>query len=375
MSRLRVGLLFGGRSVEHQVSITSATSILAALDSKRYDITLIGVDPDGRWHSAPPDVGPAALLANVTRAIPARGTDEVLLPATPVGTTLVSADAVGSDLGGDLDVIFPIIHGRGGEDGALQGLLELANVAYVGSGVLSSAMQMDKDVAKRLLAGAALPVVPWITLRGNDLLPERIPDSARRGLEQLGSPLYVKPANSGSSVGIRRADDFDSLVAAIEYARRYDTKVLLEQAVDAREIEVAVIGNDSPQASLPGEIRPKSSFYDYRAKYLDESTELIIPAELSQKQSDEIREFAVQAFRALDASGLARVDFLIRRDDDMTFINELNSLPGFTEVSMFPRLWEATGLSYTELLDRLIELALERHEQNAGLETRFDGDL
>ncbi|MBW2390471.1 MAG: D-alanine--D-alanine ligase [Deltaproteobacteria bacterium] len=373
MSRLRVGLLFGGRSVEHQVSITSATSILAALDSKRYDITLIGVDPDGRWHSAPSDVEPAALLGSGASAIPARGAQEVLLPATPGGATLVSADGVDSGRPASLDVIFPIIHGRGGEDGALQGLLELANIAYVGSGVLSSALQMDKDVAKRLLAAAELPVVPWVTLRGDDLLPERIPDSARRGLEQLGLPLYVKPANSGSSVGIRRAEDLDSLMAAIEYARRYDTKVLLEQAVDAREIEVAVMGNDSPQASLPGEIRPKSSFYDYEAKYLDESTELIIPAELSQKQTDEIRELAVRAFRTLDASGLARVDFLMRRDDDALFINELNSLPGFTEVSMFPRLWEATGLSYTELLDRLIELALERHEQNSALETRFDG--
>jgi D-alanine-D-alanine ligase len=373
MSRLRVGLLFGGRSVEHQVSITSATSILAALDRKRYDITLIGVDPDGRWHTASPDTEPAALLAGGNAAIPAGGTQEVLLPATPGGATLVPVDRAGSGFAGDLDVVFPIIHGRGGEDGALQGLLELANIAYVGSGVLSSSMQMDKDVAKRLLAAADLPVVPWITLRGDALLPERIPDQARRGLEQLGLPLYVKPANSGSSVGIRRAEDLESLIAAIEYARRYDTKVLLEQSVDGREIEVAVIGNDSPQASLPGEICPKGAFYDYEAKYLDEATELIVPAELSSEQTDEIRKLAVQAFRALDASGLARVDFLMKRDDDTLFINELNSLPGFTEVSMFPRLWEATGLSYTELLDRLIELALERHEQQSALETHFDG--
>ena len=372
MGKLRVGLLFGGRSVEHQVSIVSATSILNALDSKRYEITLLGVDPDGRWHLAPPNVAPKALLGEGSLALSEAATDEVVLPAKPGGRTLVASNANQANLGGSLDVIFPIIHGRGGEDGSLQGLLEMAGVAYVGSGVLGSALQMDKDAAKRLLHAAGLPVVPWLTFRGGDLLPERIADTARRGLAELGTPLYVKPANSGSSVGISRAENFDELVAAIELARRYDTKVLLEQAVDAREVEVAVIGNDSPQASLPGEIRPKSAFYDYEAKYLDDSTELIIPAEVTQEQSDEIRELAVQAFRVLEASGLARVDFLVRRDDGALFINELNSLPGFTEVSMFPRLWEATGLSYTELLDRLIELALERHAQTSALETRHE---
>ena len=372
MSKLRVGLLFGGRSVEHEVSIVSATSILAALDTKRYDITLIGVDPQGRWHMAPAGVQPGVLLAGDSRAKALDSRREVLLPATPEGATLVAADGGETRLAAEIDVIFPIIHGRGGEDGALQGLLQLAGVAYVGSGVLSSAMQMDKDVAKRLLQAADLPVVPWLTFKGDDLLPERIPDSARLGLEELGSPLFVKPANSGSSVGITSAVDFESLVAAIEDARRYDTKVLLEQAVDAREIEVAVMGNDSPQASLPGEIRPRGSFYDYEAKYLDDATELIIPAELTQSQSDRVRELAVRAFKTLDAAGLARVDFLMRRDDDMIFINELNSLPGFTEVSMYPRLWEATGLSYTDLLDRLIELAVERHQQESALVTRFD---
>ncbi len=372
MSKLHVGLLFGGRSVEHQVSVISATSILAALDTKRYDVTLIGVDPEGRWHAAPGDAQPADLLSGEPSALLANGTCEVLLPATPGGATLVPTNDIEGGQGRQIDVIFPIIHGRGGEDGALQGLLQLAGIAYVGSGVLSSAMQMDKDVAKRLLAAEGLPVAPWLAFRGDDLLPERIPDTARLGLERLGAPLYVKPANSGSSVGIRRVEDFDSLVAAIEDARRYDTKVLIEQAIDAREIEVAVLGNDSPQASLPGEIRPKSSFYDYEAKYLDDSTELIIPADLSQARSDEIRELAVRAFRTLDGAGMARVDFLMRRDDDALFINELNSLPGFTDVSMFPRLWEATGLCYTELLDRLIELARERHEQTSALQTRFE---
>ncbi|MFT5443262.1 MAG: D-alanine-D-alanine ligase [Myxococcota bacterium] len=377
MSKLRVGLLFGGRSVEHEVSINSATSILAALDTKRYDITLIGVDADGRWYSAPPSIAPAALLAGGKAGgekiqLPPPGAHEVILPAKPSNTALVPAGETEARLGDSLDVIFPIIHGRGGEDGALQGLLELAGIAYVGSGVLSSAMQMDKDVAKRLLHAAGLPVVPWLTFQGNDLLPERLADTARRGLAELGSPLYVKPANSGSSVGIHRADDEASLVAAMIDARRYDTKILLEKAVDAREIEVAVLGNDEPQPSLPGEIRPHSAFYDYKAKYLDDSTELIIPAEISQAQSDEVRQLAVRAFRALDGTGLARVDFLLeKKEGGALYINELNSLPGFTSVSMYPRLWEATGLSYTELLDRLIELALERHAQTRALETRL----
>ncbi len=376
MSKLRVGLLFGGRSVEHEVSITSARSILEALDTKRYDVTLIGVDDEGRWHCGPGDRDPAQLLPGSTPIeVAERTSTEVLLPAAPGGDTLVPTDS-GTALSvtaAELDVIFPIIHGRGGEDGALQGLLELAGVAYVGSGVMSSSVQMDKDVAKRLLAAADLPVVPWRTFKGHDLSPERIPDTAARGLEELGAPLYVKPANSGSSVGIHRAEDHASLVEAIRDARRYDTKVLLEQSVDAREIEVAVLGNDSPQASLPGEIRPKSAFYDYEAKYLDDATELIVPAEISQEQSDLVRELAVRAFRTLDAAGLARVDFLLARDDGALYINELNSLPGFTSVSMYPRLWEATGLPYSELLDRLIELALERHEQNTALVTKYEG--
>ena len=297
MSKLRVGLLFGGRSVEHDVSITSATSILAALDSKRYDITLIGVDHEGHWHCAPGDVQPAALLGRDAAACPADARREVLLPAAPGGATLVPTGSDVSALQEKLDVIFPIIHGKGGEDGALQGLLELAEVAYVGSGVLGSAAQMDKDVAKRLLAAAGLPVVPWLTFKGDDLSAERIPDTARRGLDELGAPLYVKPANSGSSVGIHRAEDFDSLVRAITDARRYDTKVLLETSIDARELEVAVLGNDHPQPSLAGEIRPKSAFYDYAAKYLDDATELIIPAEITQELSDEVRQLAVGAIR------------------------------------------------------------------------------
>ena len=359
--RLRVGLLFGGRSVEHQVSLSSATSIFHALDPERYDVTLIAVDPEGRWRiGAGPELLPEKAVTG----------EEVQLPAV-AGGNLVSARDSGAAPPA-LDVVFPIIHGRGGEDGALQGLLELAEIPYVGSGVLSSAVQMDKDVARRLLAAAGLPVVPDLVLRGADL-PERRRPAAEAAIESLGLPLFVKPANSGSSVGIAKAKDLESLALAIEDAARYDTKVVVEKAIDAREVEVAVLGNDVPEASVPGEIVPSHEFYDYESKYLDESTELRIPASLPEELSKRIRDLAIEAFRALDGEGIARVDFFVERETNAIYINELNSLPGFTESSMFPRLWAASGLTYPALLDRMIELALERHARRARLQTRFQG--
>lgn len=357
MSRLRVGLLFGGRSVEHEVSIASATSILGALDQERYDVSLIGIDPDGRWHLG----GPGERLEAVLEA------QEVVLPGTPGEASLLSAE--NGSAAAQLDVIFPIVHGRGGEDGSVQGLFELAGIAYVGSGVLSSSLQMDKDFSKRLLAAAGLPVVPWRTVQGADLDPAKFDEIARSSIEELGERLFVKPANSGSSVGIHLAEDFAELVSVIEDAARYDTKVLIEQAVDAREIEVAVLGNESPEASVPGELRSHGRFYDYESKYEDDSTELIIPAELPEDESKRIRDLAVHAYRVHDAAGLARVDFLMRRSDGEVFINELNSLPGFTNVSMYPQLWGATGVPYPQLLDRLIELALDRHARRSRLVT------
>jgi D-alanine-D-alanine ligase len=359
MSRLRVGLLFGGRSVEHEVSITSATSILAALDRQRYEIQLLAIDPQGGWHLGSPDLAPADVVQS----------GEIIFPPNPGRPTLL--DAAGAALGpeGELDVVFSIVHGKGGEDGSLQGLFDLADIAYVGSGVLSTSLQMDKDLAKRLLQAAGLPVVPWLTFRGEELCKENIPDIARTATRKLGDRLFVKPSNSGSSVGIDLAEDFDQLVRAIEDASRYDTKVLIEQAVDAREIEVAVLGNDSPEASVPGELRMRGRFYDYESKYQDDATELVIPAELPENEATEIRRLAVEAFRVLDAAGLARVDFLKTRDEGTLYINELNSLPGFTEVSMYPKLWQATGLPYSELLDRLIELALERQRRRSKLVT------
>ncbi|MCG8592510.1 MAG: D-alanine--D-alanine ligase [Proteobacteria bacterium] len=358
---MRVGLLFGGRSVEHEVSIASATSILGALDPARYDVQLLAVDPEGRWHLSSRALPPESAVSG----------REVLLPAVPGGGALVPADG-GDGILTQLDVIFPIIHGRGGEDGGIQGLLELADVPYVGAGVLSSAAQMDKDVAKRLLQAAGLPVVPWVTYRAPELMPERIDAALDRALTQIGLPAFVKPANSGSSVGIARASDRATLRAALLDAVRYDTKVLVEQGVDAREIEVAVLGNDEPEASVPGEIVPHDhEFYDYEAKYADEETELLVPAPLSPEESERLRTLALEAYRVLDGQGMARVDFLVDRETGDVRINELNSLPGFTEVSMYPRLWEASGLPYPALIDRLIELALERHATRSKLETTY----
>ena len=357
MAKVRVGIVYGGRSVEHEVSINSATSILQALDPSRYDVSLIAISHDGRWHIG----GPRMLPAAVVKA------PEVTLPAIPGQRTLVSA--TDGKPAAQLDVIVPIVHGTGGEDGCLQGFLELAGVHYVGSVVLGSAIQMDKDVTKRLLQAAGIPVVPWVTVRkhelaGIDALVERI-------LHTIGLPCFVKPANTGSSVGISKVKARAELAPALREAVRYDEKVLVEQAVDAREIEVAVLGNERPEASVPGEIVPHKEWYDYEAKYVDERTELIVPAKVPESVAAELQRLAVLAFATLEGAGLARVDFFVEKGTDRIWLNELNSLPGFTEVSMYPRLWEASGLPYPQLLDRVIELALERHRKRAALETTF----
>ncbi len=362
MAKLRVGLLFGGRSTEHEVSIASATSILGALDPARYDVKLIAVDAEGHWRLGTP----ALPLADSVRG------EAVSLPAVPGVGGVVAGRTGGSGVAAELDVIFPIIHGRGGEDGALQGLLDLADLPYVGAGVLGSAIQMDKDVAKRLLQAAGLPVVPWALVRGAELEPSQLEASAERAVQAVGLPAFIKPANSGSSVGTSRADSVAQVVDALAEAARYDTKVLVEQAIDGREIEVAVIGNRHPEASVPGEIRFQHDFYDYEAKYADdEGTELLIPAAVDEAESDRLRAMAVEAYRVLDGEGMARVDFLVDRGTGEPYLNELNSLPGFTEGSMFPRLWEATGLPYPALIDRLIELAMERHADRSRLETTY----
>ena len=359
MEKLRVGLLFGGRSVEHEVSVSSAGSILKALDPERYDVTLVAIDSDGRWHVGAPSLPLESAVAG----------DEVNLPVAPGPRTLVPVGG-GSEAGAVLDVVFPIVHGRGGEDGALQGLLELAGVPYVGSGVLGSALQMDKEVAKRLLRAADIPVTPWLAVRSGELerRGEALVDQV---VETLGLPVFAKPANLGSSVGISRCAERDQVIPALREAFRYDAKVLVETAIDAREIEVALLGNDPVVASVPGEIRTQREFYDYEAKYVDEDTELLIPAPIDDAQRERAQQLAVRAFEALEGSGIGRVDFLLDRHTGEFFVNEVNSLPGFTEGSMFPLLWNASGLSYPALLDRLIELALERHRATSAFETQY----
>jgi D-alanine-D-alanine ligase len=358
MTKLRVGLLFGGRSVEHEVSISSASSIFRALDPSRYDVSLIGVDHEGRWHLAPPARPPGATIEG----------PEVQLPVAPGARALV--DARGGIAVADLDVVFPIVHGRGGEDGMLQGLLELAELPYVGSGVLGSALQMDKEVSKRLLSEAGLPLLPYLCVRKSELARDA-GACARRILDALDLPLFVKPANGGSSVGTHRVASEADLLPALHDAIRYDTKLVVEKGVAARDVEVALLGNDPVEASVPGEIRTQHEFYDYEAKYVDEATELLVPAPVSEQATERLRELAIQSFVALEGRGLGRVDFLVDSESEEIWVNEVNSLPGFTDVSMYPRLWEASGLAYPALLDRLIELALEDHRERAKLETQY----
>ncbi len=358
MAKIRVGIVYGGRSVEHEVSIASATSILQALDPSRYDVQLIAISKEGRWHLGGPDLLPEAVVH----------AEEVTLPAVPGQRQLLAAEG-GAPIA-EIDVIVPIVHGTGGEDGTLQGFLELAGVPYVGAGVLGSAVQMDKDVTKRLLAAEGIPVVPGRCLRSYELseAPDALCDSI---VAELGLPLFVKPVGLGSSVGISKVKTRDELLPALTEAARYDTKILVEVAVNARELEIAVLGNDQPEASVPGEIVPKSEFYDYESKYVDESTELLVPAPVSEEMTRRMQEMAVHAFRVLEGQGLARVDFFVDRVTEELWINEVNSLPGFTDVSMYPRLWDASGLPYPALLDRLIELALERSRKTVALERNY----
>lgn len=357
MTRQHLGLVFGGRSAEHEVSIESARCILEALDPERYRVSPLAIDVQGRWWLGDPG-------RNLEDAF---GGTPVFLPGTPSSGLLVTENGSGKTSQLELDVAFPVVHGSHGEDGTLQGLLELAEIPYVGSGVLSSALQMDKDVAKRLLKAEGIPVVPGVVLR--DPLGDSTSRASSLGaaIDQIGFPAFVKPANSGSSLGTSRVEDAEGLTSAVAEAFRFDTKVLVERAIDAREIEVAVIGNDRPRASVPGEILCSRDFYDYDAKYSDTETKLQIPAEIPNALALRMEETACHAFRTLDAAGLARVDFLLDRQTQDLYVNELNSLPGFTRGSMFPRLWEATGMSFSDQLDRLIELALERHARRSQL--------
>src|SRR6058998_3343425 len=349
MKKIRVGVIFGGRSGEHEVSLRSAESVLKALDRNKYEVVPIGITHEGRWLAS----------TNAVAMLPAK--DQIQKVLTDGDPITLAAEPASQ---GIVDVIFPIMHGTHGEDGTIQGLLELANVPYVGAGVLGSAIGMDKDVMKRLLREAGLPIVDYWTVRKTDL------DAFLSAhISNLPYPVFVKPANLGSSVGITKVHAAEELPAALETAAAYDRKIVVEQGVDAREIEISVLGNDDPVASLPGEIIPSREFYDYEAKYLDGGSREVIPASLPAPLIAEIRAQAIAAFKAIDCAGMARVDFLLAGDSGVLYVNEVNTIPGFTTISMFSKMWAASGLEYPQLLDRLIALALERHGEKQHLRT------
>jgi D-alanine-D-alanine ligase len=361
--RLRVGILFGGRSGEHEVSLASAASVIRALDPEKYEAVPIGIDKDGRWLVS---AKAHKLLADVLKT-----GNRVLLPADPSAATLVPLGAGAGQPSVPIDVVFPVLHGTFGEDGTVQGLLEMANMPYVGAGVLASAVGMDKDVQKRLFEQAGLPVVSFIVFRRSEWENNR-EDIAADVLTQLRLPIFVKPATAGSSVGMTKVTTREQLPEAIDHAAEFGLKVIVERGVDAREIEVSVLGNDEIRASIPGEIVPHRDYYDYKAKYIEQGTQLVIPAELTEKQVRTFQEYAVKAFRCIDGTGMARCDFFLEKRTNKIYVNELNTIPGFTSISMYPKLWEASGLSYSHLLDELINLALELHKQKAKTKYSID---
>ena len=379
--KLRVGILFGGRSGEHEVSLLSAASILKAIDRKKFDVVPIGISKAGHWLTGS---GAQALLAGGDAGNGSVLTAEVIAPPADAVSALVpGAATLGERDGGKpFDVVFPVLHGTFGEDGTIQGLFELADIAYVGSGVLGSAAGMDKDAMKRLFAQAKLPIVKHLTVVRTawEASPRKTVSAIEAALKY---PLFVKPANLGSSVGISKVHDRKELAPALNLAARFDRKIVIEEGVagsgksrttkKARELEVAVLGNDDPKASVVGEIVPGKEFYDYEAKYLSDGSIPIIPAKLTAAESKRIRVMAVEAFRACDLAGLARVDFLMEPDGKRRiYLNEVNTLPGFTSISMYPKLWQATGVSYPDLITRLIELALERHKERSRTTFSFD---
>jgi len=352
--RLRIGVLFGGRSGEHEVSLASAASVIRGLDPDKYEILPIGITKEGHWLIGS---GAQKMLPEVLRT-----GQRVTMSADPTDAALVRLD--GSGGGQRIDVIFPVMHGTFGEDGTIQGLLDLAGLPFVGAGVLGSAIAMDKDVAKKLLQAAKIPVVPWVSIRRDEW--ERNENIITHQIEkEFPYPLFVKPATLGSSVGMSKVHSRQELAPALNLASEFAMKILVERAVNAREIEVSVLGNRDPQASVPGEIVPHREFYDYAAKYLEEGTKLLIPADLKPVQVKKFQHLAVLAFRALELSGMARVDFFLGKEGGKTYLNEVNTIPGFTSISMYPKLWEASGIPFAQLIDRLIELALEQHAEKA----------
>jgi D-alanine-D-alanine ligase len=358
--KIRVGLVFGGRSGEHDVSLASANSVINSLDTEKYEVVPIGITREGRWLLG---TVPQKLIAVEQQVVEAsEQTTAVTLTGDPNMRRLIPLQS-GERLrdNGAVDVILPVLHGTYGEDGALQGLLEMANVPYVGAGVLGSALGMDKEKMKMLFRSVGLPIVDYLVYRRGEW--ECAPDALMDAIERrLGYPTFIKPANLGSSVGVNKAHDRGELEHAINVAAEYDRKIVIECGIDCRELECAVLGNDEPIASVVGEVVASNEFYDYNAKYLDGKSQIIIPAAIPQAAADAVRRQSIIAFAALDLNGLARVDFFLEKHTGAVYINEVNTMPGFTEISMYPKLWEASGLPYPQLLDRLIELAIERYQ-------------
>lgn len=356
--KLRIAVVFGGQSDEHDVSIRSAQTVISALNGDRYDIVPIGITRSGQWLV---EDDPMAALVSASRELsPGSVSDhgELVRAVAPVA----GAHSLMSQSGQPVDVVLPVLHGPFGEDGTIQGLLDVAGVPYVGSGVLGSAVAMDKAMTKHVLTQAGVPQLPWQLLTRKQVQDDQ--DRTVKSIgDSIGFPCFVKPANLGSSVGISRVVVEDALLPALEKAAHYDRRIVVEQGVDARELELSVLGNENPIASVAGEVVPGGEFYDYDAKYIDDSTELIIPAKIEDDLLNALQEMAIRAFTVLDLAGLARVDFFVERNTGCIYLNEVNTLPGFTSISMYPMLWEASGLPIEELIQRLIELALERHAE------------
>jgi D-alanine-D-alanine ligase len=364
MKKINVGILFGGKSAEHEVSLQSAKNVLDAIDKEKYDVTLIGIDKGGRWYLN--DKSHFLLNSHDPKLIALEKTDKdvVLLPGDVEQQLICLSDAAAS---GNVDVVFPILHGTYGEDGTVQGLLKLADIPFVGPGVLGSAVGMDKDVAKRLLRDAGIPIANFIVVHKWE--QDKVDFKAIT--QTLGLPLFVKPANAGSSVGVSKVKNEEQFKAALAEAFSFDTKILIEEGIVGREVECAVLGNEEPIASNIGEVIAQQEFYSYEAKYIDENGALLeIPAKLPPETVKMIQEQAVKAFKVLCCEGMARVDFFLTKDNQ-ALINEINTIPGFTKISMYPKLWEISGINYTELIDRLIQLALARHAREKQLKTSY----
>lgn len=366
--RLRIGVLFGGRSAEHDVSLRSAMTIIGALDPERFDVVPIGITRTGQWLSGG---DPMQVLTGASRMFHlGSGEDSSTETLDSAGTMALVTQAGSSaslsvprGIMESVDLVFPVLHGPMGEDGTVQGMLELANVAYVGSGVLGSAVAMDKAIAKTILDQAGLPQLPWRLVNRNDWRQD--PDGIAGAIaETLGFPCFVKPANMGSSVGISKVHGPEELAAAMSLAAHHDRRIVVERGVTGRELELAVLGNDAPIASVAGEIRPQGEFYDYDAKYIEDTAELTVPAPIDADTLGYMQGLAIEAFQALDLAGMARVDFFLEQGTDRVYINEVNTIPGFTSISMYPMLWEASGMPLAELLERLVHLALERHTRS-----------